>query len=86
MSQRIVQEPAYQEALTRQPLLREFVRLARSPHQVPVPALPVASLYYQEVIRAAQEVMYRGAEPAAALKKAADNARQRLREEMADGP
>ncbi|MCH2113970.1 MAG: extracellular solute-binding protein [Pirellulales bacterium] len=86
VSQRIVQEPAYQEALTRQPLLREFVRLARSPHQVPVPALPVASLYYQEVIRAAQEVMYRGAEPAAALKKAADNARQRLREEMADGP
>jgi len=83
-SQCVVDEPAYQQAVTRQPLLGEFIRLAASPHQVPVPALPVSSFYYQQVVRAAQEVMYRGAEPAAALKDAADAVRARLQEAVDD--
>ena len=80
VSQSIVEQPAYREALTRQPLLGEFVRLASSPHQMPIPALPVASLYNQQVVRAAQEVMYRGAEPQAALQHAADEVRRSLQE------
>jgi ABC-type glycerol-3-phosphate transport system substrate-binding protein len=80
VSQSVVDEPAYQRAILRQPLLAEFVRLASSPNQVPIPALPVASLYNQEVVRAAQEVMYRGAEPKAALEHAANRVRRRLQE------
>jgi multiple sugar transport system substrate-binding protein len=76
----VVAQPAYQEALERWPLLRQFVALADSPNELPVPALPVASLYYQEVVAAAQEVMYRGADPHAALTSAAEHTRQRLRE------
>lgn len=79
-SQEVVAEPAYQRALQRWPLLREFVELAASENQRPVPALPMASLYYQEVVTAAEEVLYRGANPQAALEKAAENTRQRLRE------
>lgn len=79
-SQRIVQQAAYQQALAEQPLLREFVRLAASTHQQPVPPLPVASLYYQRVNQAAQAVLYRGESPQQALRDAADQVRKRLRE------
>ena len=79
-TQRVVDQPAYQQALDATPLLREFVRLARSPYQVPVPSLPVSSIYYQEVNRAAQEVMYRGEDPATALQQAAEAVRERLQE------
>ena len=80
VSQHVVDQPAYQQAVTNQPLLGEFVRLAASPHQVPVPALPVTSLYYLRVKRAAQNVLYRGAEPKAALQQAAREVRERLQE------
>lgn len=79
-SQQVVDQPGYQEALQRWPLLREFVGLAASPNQMPVPALPVASLYYQAVVRAAQEVLYRGADPRQSLSQAANEVRQRLAE------
>jgi ABC-type glycerol-3-phosphate transport system substrate-binding protein len=79
-SRQVVQQPAYQQALERWPLLAQFVELAASPNQKPVPAVPVASQYYQEVVEAAQEVMYRGDDPRAALTRAAENTRQRLRE------
>jgi len=79
-SQQVVDQPAYQEALQRWPLLALFVELAASDNQRPVPAVPVASLYYQEVVEAAQEVMYRGEEPRAALARAAEQTRQRLQE------
>ncbi len=81
-SQRVVLQPAYQQALERWPLLAQFVELAASPNQKPVPAVPVASLYYQEVVEAAQEVMYRGDDPQAALIRAAERTRQRLREAL----
>lgn len=80
VSQSVVDEPAYQLALEQRPLLREFVRLAASPNQLPVPALPVASTYYQQVVQAAQAVLYRGKEPAEALQRATDFTRARLQE------
>lgn len=79
-SQVIVDQTAYQKALAEQPLLREFVTLAASPNQRPVPTLPVSSYYYQEVIRAAQQVMYRGADPREELRAATERVRHRLRE------
>jgi len=79
-SQVVVDHPEYQQALSESPLLREFVSLAASPHQVPVPSLPVASQYYQEVVQAAQSVMYRGNDPAEQLQQAAERVRRRLRE------
>ena len=79
-SQKVVVQPDYQQALEETPLLRQFVRLARSPNQIPVPSLPVSSIYYQEVNRAAQEVMYRGEDPSSALQQAAGEVRERLRE------
>jgi len=80
VSQTVVDQPAYQRVLLQQPLLKEFVRLAASPNQVPVPPLPVASLYYQEVVQAAQTVLYRGEDPQVALRRAADQVRARLAE------
>ena len=79
-SQQVVSQDAYQLAIGKWPLLATFVELAASEHQRPVPALPVASLYHQEVVDAAQEVMYRGADPHTALQQAAVRTRQRLRE------
>jgi len=84
VSQTVVDQPAYQQSLEQRPLLKEFVRLAASPNQVPVPALPVASLYYQQVVQAAQAVLYRGEEAEAALRRAADRTRARLREVLDD--
>ena len=80
VSQQVVDQKIFQTALDERPLLKQFVRLAASPNQIPVPALPVASTYYQQVVSAAQAVMYRGESPAVALKKAADQTRARLQE------
>ncbi|MCA9231290.1 MAG: extracellular solute-binding protein [Planctomycetales bacterium] len=79
-SQHVVDQPAYQQALHRWPLLKLFVQLAASPDQVPVPPLPVGSLYYNEVVQAAQEVLYRGADPATELGRASNRVRARLSE------
>ena len=83
-SQLVVDQGAYQQALERWPLLRDFVLLAASPTQVPIPSLPVASYYYQQVTDAAEEALYRGADPESVLRRAADNVRQRLREVLHD--
>jgi len=79
-SQKVVDQPAYQQALQRWPLLKTFVSLAASPAQLPVPSLPIASLYYHEVVQAAQEALYRGADPASSLQRAGNRVRQRLKE------
>ena len=80
----MVEQAAYQQALQRWPLLETFVELAASENQVPIPALPVASLYNQEIVRAAQEVMYRGADPEEMLQAAAERVRARLQEVQDD--
>jgi len=83
-SQQVVDQPAYQQELQRQPLLKTFVSLASSPDQIPVPSLPVASLYYHEIVQAAQEVLYRGADPTTTLQQASDRVRARLAEVLDD--
>ncbi len=85
VAQQVVDQRAYQQALRQQPLLEEFVRLAASPNQMPVPALPVASSYYTQVNQAAQAVLYRGADPEEELRKAANFTRARLREVSDEG-
>ena len=75
----------FQRFLNERPLFREFVRLAESETQLPTPALPVASTYYREVVAAAQDVLYRGAEPEDRVRHAADRTRARLRDTLADG-
>jgi len=84
VSPAVVEQPAYQQALERWPLLKKFIRLAASPNQVPVPAVPVASLYYQRIVQAAQAVLYRGEDPQTALRQATDQVRARLQEVQDD--
>ena len=69
-SDRVVAEEPFQTFLSARPLFRVFVELASSANQAPTPALPVASAYYREVVAAAQDVMYRGADPEARLRQA----------------
>ena len=83
-SSEVVATPAYQEALRETPLLEVFVDLAESENQQPVPPLPVGSYYYQEVVLAAQDVLYRGADPGESLTAAADRVRRRLRGVLRD--
>lgn len=83
-SAQVVKEPAFEQFLRANPLFGEFVELASSEAQQPTPALPVASGYYRELVAAAQDVLYRGADPKQRLKQAADRTRDRLREALAD--
>jgi len=78
VSERVIDQPVYQELLARQPMLQTFVDLAASENQQPTPPLPVASFYQREVIAAAQDVMYRGADPAQRLSLAAERVRRQL--------
>lgn len=79
-SPHVVEQSAYQAAVHAEPMLATFVRLAGSPHQMPTPALPVASYYYQQVNDAASRVMYRGEEPRQALETVDRRVEARLRE------
>lgn len=79
-SRKIIDQAAFQAASDETPLLKTFVTLAGSPHQKPIPPLPVAALYSQEVVRAAQQVMYRGGDPQTELHAAAERVRDRLKE------
>lgn len=83
-SESVVLEPAFEGFLEQRPLFRRFVELAASPNQRPTPALPVASTYYREVVAAAQDVLYRGADPEDRLDRAAERTRARLQEALAD--
>jgi multiple sugar transport system substrate-binding protein len=79
-SESVVSEPAFQEYLARYPMFQEFVRLAASPHQAPTPSIPVASLYYREVVSAAEAAMYANEDPAEVLRAAARGVNARLAE------
>lgn len=77
-SREVVGQDEFQRYLRATPLFARFVALAGSPNQVPVPSIPAASTYYREVIRAAEEAMYRGRDPQQVLEQAADRVRRRL--------
>lgn len=79
VSETVTQAPRFQQFLSEQPLFRPFVELAASPHQHPTPSIPTASFYYREAISAAQDVMYRGADPEERLNQAAERVRRQYR-------
>ena len=66
--------------------MRQFVKLAASPHQQPTPSIPVSSMYYEEIVSAAQDVLYRGADARQRLSQAADRVRRRLSEVLHERP
>ena len=86
VSQSVVDQPLYQAYLKRMPLMDTFVELAGSDKQLPTPALPVAPFFYREVVGAAQDVMYRGAEPESRLHQAADRVRKQLQRTLGETP
>ena len=83
-AQAVINHPTFQHSLEQRPLMKVFVDLAASEHQVPTPPVPVAALYYDEVVAAAQDVLYRDADPRARLTTAANRVRSRLAEVLED--
>ncbi|MEM9187144.1 MAG: extracellular solute-binding protein [Planctomycetota bacterium] len=79
VSQFVTDRPEFQAFLSERPLFGDFVRLAASKNQRATPSLPVASFYDREMGAAAQDVMYRGADPLARLELAAERVRRRVR-------
>ena len=78
VSQKVVETERFEGFLEKKPLFRLFVELASSEHQHPTPALPVASFYYRELISAAEDVMYRDADPKQRLERCAERVRRQL--------
>lgn len=69
VTQQVMDEPAYQALLDREPMMRVFVELAGSENQQPTPAIRLGAAYQRAVIGAAEEVLYRGADPQAQLEQ-----------------
>jgi multiple sugar transport system substrate-binding protein len=82
-SQQVVDHPTFQAYLERYPLFRTFVELASSPDQVPTPGVPGAQFFQDEVIRAAEDAMYKLVPPRAALENATRRIQARLEAERA---
>ena len=80
VSQNVVRQPTFKAYLERTPQFRTFVELAASPHQVPTPAVPGATFFQDEVIRAAEDAMYGVVEPRAALRRARARIEEHMRE------
>ena len=57
VSQEVVQTDLFQAFLDEKPLFREFVRLASSQNQTPIPVIPGAPMFKREVEKAAANAM-----------------------------
>ena len=57
-SQRVVDEPAYQQYLIEQPLMATFVELAASTNQQATPMIPGAPYFYHRIMGVGGELMY----------------------------
>jgi len=57
-SQRVVDEPAYQQYLIAQPLMATFVELAASTNQQATPMIPGAPYFYHRIMGVGGELMY----------------------------
>lgn len=57
VSPSVVEHPGFQEFLARDPLFAEFVQLAGSDNQFPIPAVPGASFFKRTVEQTAQRAM-----------------------------
>lgn len=80
VTQKVIDEPAYQALLDREPMMRTFVELAGSEHQQPTPAIRLGAAYQRAVVAAAEEVLYRGADPQAQLEQVVQQIGGRLQE------
>jgi multiple sugar transport system substrate-binding protein len=58
VSQQVVQQPLFQAFLREEPLFAEFVRLAGSENQFPVPVIPGAALLRREVENVGERALY----------------------------
>jgi multiple sugar transport system substrate-binding protein len=76
-SQAVVDHPTFQAHLRRLPRFATFVELAASPNQVPTPAIPGAQYLQDEVIRAADDAIYKLVPPREALEGATRRAQAR---------
>jgi hypothetical protein len=64
--------------LRQYPLFATFVELAGSPDQVPTPAIPGAQFFQDEVIRAAENAIYKLGPAEEALEQASRRVQARL--------
>jgi multiple sugar transport system substrate-binding protein len=80
-SQRVVEEAEFQRYVRAHPLFATFVALAASPNQVPTPGIPGAQFFQDEVIRAAEDAMYKLVPARAALENASRRVQARLEAE-----
>jgi multiple sugar transport system substrate-binding protein len=81
----VVRQPEFQRYLRENPAFETFVRLAGSPNQIPTPPVPGGPLIYDEVVRAAEEAMYKGRSPREALEAATLRIREHLERRNARG-
>ena len=79
-SQHVVDSPKFQAYLEEAPQFAEFVRLASSKNQIPVPTIVGAAYFRSEIEKAAAEAIYEGKSARRALEEASDRVRKRLRE------
>jgi multiple sugar transport system substrate-binding protein len=84
VSAEVVRQEAFQAYLKRHPQFETFVQLAGSGHQVATPTVPGAIYFSSEIIRAAEDAMYRGASPRASLEAATRRIQARLDEARMD--
>ncbi len=80
-SQTVVEHPAFQDYLKRYPMFATFVTLAASPNQAATPRVEGAQFFQDEVIRAAEDALYKLTPPHEALRRAARRVQARLEAE-----
>ncbi|MEX0676882.1 MAG: extracellular solute-binding protein [Pirellulales bacterium] len=81
----VVQHRIFQDYLRRYPMFATFVELAGSANQAPTPAVSGAQFFQDEVIRAAEDAMYKLVPPREALENATRRVQARweaIREEQ----
>jgi multiple sugar transport system substrate-binding protein len=77
-SQHVVDSPEFQKYLQSAPQFAEFVRLAGSRDQIPVPTIVGAAYFRDQIEKAAAEAMYKGKPARQALEDASNRVRKRL--------
>ena len=79
-SQRVVDSPKFKKYLDESPEFAEFVRLAGSREQIPVPTIVGAAYFREQIEKAAAEAMFGDKSPREALEAASERVRKRLAE------
>ena len=86
VSRQVVSQPEFQRYLEAEPLFAEFVRLAGSEHQLPVPLVRGAALFRREIERIGEVAMYHDRSPAELLAEAERNVNGHLRRQYVKRP